>query len=73
MRRLLTHELEPQDMAVLDHTAVSELLTGADWDHTSEWALMVGWAPTAVWAHMEGLVRMEWVHGGMNPYTGMGP
>ncbi|KIK02772.1 hypothetical protein K443DRAFT_121794 [Laccaria amethystina LaAM-08-1] len=61
------------DMAVLDHTAVSELLTGADWDHTSEWALMVGWAPTAVWAHMEGLVRMEWVHGGMNPYTGMGP
>ena len=53
---LLTHELDPQDVAVLDRTAVSELLTGAVWDHTVEWALTAGWDPMGVWAHMGGLV-----------------
>ena len=62
---LLTHELEPQDMAVLDRTAVSELLAGAVWDHTVEWALTAGWDPRGCgliwgdWFVWNGFIRWE--------------
>jgi len=63
MERLLTHGLEPQDMAVLDRTAAAELLTGGLGSYsTAGWALTVGWAPMVVWAHMGGLVRIH-IHG----------
>ena len=59
----LTHELEPQDMAVLDRTAVSEL-TGAVWDHIAEWALTAGWDPMGVliwrdWSVWNGFIRWD--------------